>query len=329
MLTDPVKRAPRLVVLLASVALLAPVHAADAASARRLDVTGYALAGEARTSDVTRDGRYLRAIGVDGVVLAGPRAVTAVGDEAHALRRAAQRHDRRAVLLVSNYTDALGDFDEPLAFRMLSSHSNRAAVVRSLVRQARAFDGVQVDLESLAPRDTAGLVAFTRELRRALPRRASLSMAVMASSDDAGYRARGYDLRRLARSLDRVVLMAYDQHGPTWSGPGAIGSVRWVRSELRFLTSRVPRRKVDLGVAAYGYQWGGGAGTLTVPHARRLAGDRARWSRKHAEWHARLPGGRTIWWSDRRSLRAREKVARAAGVRGVAIWQVGSSGRLR
>jgi spore germination protein YaaH len=324
-----VTRARRLPVLLLAVALVAPAHAAEARDARPLEATGYALAGAARTADVTRDGRYLRTIGVDGVVLAGPRAVTPVTRDAHALRRAAQRHHRRAVLLVSNYTDALGDFDEPLAHRMLSSRSNRAAVVRSLVRRARAFDGVQVDLESLLPRDTAGLTAFTRELRRALPRRASLSMAVMASTDDAGYRARGYDLRRLARSLDRVVLMAYDQHGPTWSGPGAIGSVPWVRSELRFLVRRVPRRKVDLGVAAYGYQWGGGAATLTVPQARRLAGPRARWSGTHAEWHARLPGGRTIWWSDRRSLRAREKVARAAGVHGVAVWQIGSSGRLR
>ncbi len=328
MLTGCVNRPRTLLSLLLAVALAAPVSSASAAP-HRLEATGYALAGSATPRDLTRDGSYLRTIGVDGVTLDGPRAVTALSPEADLLRSRAQRAGKQAVLLVSNYTDALGDFDEPLAHRMLSSRSNRAAVVRSLVRRARHFDGVQVDLESLLARDRSGLVLFTRELRAALPRRTSLSMAFMASGDAAGYRARGYDMARLGRVLDRLVLMAYDQHGPTWSGAGPIGSLRWVRSELRTFISLVPRRKVDLGVAAYGYQWGGGRATLTVPQARKVAASRARWSPTHGEWHASLPGGRTIWWSDARSLRAREKVARDARVHGVAIWEVGSSGRLR
>jgi spore germination protein len=314
-------------VLVSVVALTAGATGSSAADRPRLNATGYAMAGSAEPSDITRDGGYLRTIGIDGVTLDGPDAVTSVAPDAHRLRRAAQRHGRKAVLLVSNYTDALGDFDEPLAHRMLTSAGHRASVVSALVRAARGFDGVQVDLESLKTRDLDGLVAFTRELRAALPGR-SLSMAVMASSDDRGYRARGYDLAALAPSLDRVVLMAYDQHGP-WSSAGPIGSLPWVRRQLAYVVRVLPRTKIDLGVAAYGYQWGGGSDQLTVPQARKKAGSRARWSARHAEWTARLPHGRRLWWSDKRSLVAREKLARAAGVHGVAIWEIGSSGRLR
>lgn len=313
--------------LVTVVALGAGTTASSATDRSRTNATGYAQSGSATPSDITRDGRYLRTIGVDGVTLAGPSRVTSVTSDVRRLRRAAQRHGRRAVLLVSNYSDALGDFDERLAHRMLSSGPNRRAVVTSLVRQARSFDGIQIDLESLAERDVDGLVAFTRELRAATPGR-SLSMAVMASKDARGYRRNGYDLAALAPRLDRLVLMAYDQHGP-WSGAGPVASLPWVRRELRYFVSAVPRRKVDLGVAAYGYQWGGGADLLTVPRARRVAGDAARWSARNGEWTARLPGGRRIWWSDRRSLRVREAVARRAGIHGVAIWQIGSSGRLR
>ena len=167
-----------LVSLATAVALAASVSTASAADRPRLDVTGYAQAGSARPSDVTRDGGYLRTIGVDGVTLDGPGRITRVSSEAHRLRRSAQRHGRQAILLVSNYTDALGDFDEPLAHRMLTSPARRAAVVASLARAARPFDGVQIDLESLRARDTRGLVSFTRAVRRALPRATSVSMVV-------------------------------------------------------------------------------------------------------------------------------------------------------
>ena len=325
-LTDAMHRRT-LVSVVAAVALTASVTTASAADRPRLEATGYAMAGSAQPSDITRDGGYLRTIGIDGVTLDGPDRVTPVTRDAHRLRRSAQKHGRQAILLVSNYTDELGDFDEPLAHRMLTSPTHRAAVVASLKRAARAFDGVQIDLESLKARDTDGLVAFTRELRAAVPGR-SVSMAVMASTNARGYRARGYDLAALTPSLDRIVLMAYDQHGP-WSGSGPIGSLPWVRKQLAYVASVVPDHKIDLGVAAYGYQWGGGAETVTVPQARKKAGTRAHWSAEHGEWTAKLPGGRRIWWSDRRSLAAREKIARRAGIHGVAIWQIGSSGRLR
>ncbi|MCD9198421.1 glycosyl hydrolase family 18 protein [Aeromicrobium wangtongii] len=314
--------------LVAAVALVIGGSTTPASARGSVNATGYALQGSAKPADVTRDGRYLRTIAISGVALDGPAGITTVSRDVERLRRAAHRHGRKAVLLLTNFNDDLGDFDERLAHRMLTSPPARAAVIRALTRAARGFDGVQIDLESLRARDVDGLVAFTQELRAALPGK-SLSMAFMASTNERGYRARGYDLAALAPSLDRMILMAYDQHGPDWSGPGPIGSLTWLKRELRYFAKVLPNRKIDLGVGTYGYQWGRKAGTLTVTQARQRAGGKARWSARHGEWTAKLSGGRRIWWSDRRSLAAREKIARSYRLHGVSIWQIGSSGRLR
>ncbi len=289
--------------------------------------TGYALEGSARPSSITRDGSFIDTVGVDGVALTGAGGVTAVSPQAAALRRAANRAGRTPVLLLSNYNNGLGDFDERRAHRMLVSARKRAAAVRLLVRRAAGFGGVQLDLESLRPRDTTGLVAFTRAVRRGLPKGKTLSMAFMASGSARGYAARGYDLTALVPLLDIAALMTYDQHGP-WSARGPIAAMPWVRAELRYFMTRVPRRKIDLGAAAYGYQWGGGAAELTVPQARRLAGSRAVWSARLGEWHATLAGRRTIWWDDARSVDLRRRVAVVRGLHGLAIWELGSSGSL-
>jgi spore germination protein len=328
---------PRVVVPLLLVPLVVTACGADPAAtagsvrdvARTSPVVmGYALEGSARPASITRDGDFLDTIGVDGVSLTARGGVTALSAQAAGLRRAANRAGRPPVLLLSNYNNRIGDFDEPRAHRMLVSPRKRAAVARALARRAAGFRGVQIDLESLRPRDARGLVAFTRAVRHALPKGRTVSMAFMASGNARGYAARGYRLTALARLLDVAVLMSYDQHGP-WSGPGPIAAMPWVRSELRYFVSRVPRRKVDLGAAAYGYQWGGGASELTVPEARSLAGSRATWSSTFGEWHATLANDRRIWWDDARSVDLRRQLAVDQHLHGLAIWQIGSSGGLR
>jgi spore germination protein len=325
----------RAAALVASLSLLGgcgvATHRADDApateltGARPLVVTGYALAGSATPATITRDGDLVDVVGIDGVTLLGPRRVSGVQSDAAALRNAAARAHHSAVLLVSNYNDGIGDFDEHRAHRMLTSRRNRAAVVHALGRRAVGFAGIQLDLESLRARDKVGLTKLTRSLRRALPRSKSVSMAFMASGSAAGYRARGYDLTALGRVLDTAVLMSYDLHGP-WSGPGPIAAMPWVRRELAYFLTRVPRAKVDLGAAAYGYWWGGGAPELTVPQARSLAGSHAQWDATDGEWHASLPGGRTIWWDDTRSVDLRRQLATSQHLHGLAIWELGSLG---
>ena len=69
--------------------------------------------------------------------------------------------------------------------------------------------------------------------------------------------------------------MAYDQHGP-WEAddPGPVGSLDWTAQAVEALTALAPADQVVLGVAGYGYRWGGDepAGQVSDAAARDLAG---------------------------------------------------------
>ena len=239
---------------------------------------------------------------------------------------ATHRAGKRAELLVGNFSGALGDFDPVAAHRLFASASHRRAVIAALVADAHdGWDGIHLDFESLHGTDRAGLTRFTTELRSALATRKSLGMAVMASTTPQGYRDTGYDLRALSRQLTRVVLMGYDQHGPTWTGPGPIGGLPWVTRALRAMLASVPYAKAVLGVAGYGYTWPSrGTGTqLGDAASRRAAARKPVWDATQAEWHATLRGGGTLWWSDARSLQSRRM-----HVAGVAVWSLGLSDRI-
>ncbi len=157
-------------------------------------------------------------------------------------------------------------------------------------------------------------------------------MSVENVTSVAEYPARGYDLAAAARSVDQIVLMAYDQHGPWEKAPGPVGADGWIRAGLRALLSQVPPSQVDLGVAGYGYVWGSQRRQISAAAARALvsqAGARARWVPAVGEWTADLPDGAVVWWSDARTLARRERLAASLGLHGVAVWSLGLADPIR
>ena len=129
--------------------------------------------------------------------------------------------------------------------------------------------------------------------------------------------------------LDVAALMTYDQHGP-WSGRGPIAAMPWVRAELRYFMTRVPRRKIDLGAAALRLP----VGRWSTPSSpsRRRGDSPARGpcgASASVSGTPACPNGRTLWWDDARSVELRRRVAVAQGLHGLAIWEIGSSARLR
>lgn len=280
---------------------------------------------------INRSAKALDVVGVDGVsVRADGASVPAPDAEARTHLRRAHRLGLKALILVNNFgTD---DFSEPIGWRLLHSNAHRRVVAAQLAAAVRrqGWDGVDVDLESLKPRDAAGLVAFLRTLRATLPKRATLTIDLMAATSRAGYRDWGYRLPAIARSVDRVTVMTYDQHGPWEQQPGPVGSLAWADRAIDTLVrAGVPPAKLQMGVAGYGYAWRPG-GTVTVSDraARRLVandGATAVWKPRVAEWTATLSDGSVIWWSDHRSYRARVSYATKAHLAGVAVWSLAQS----
>jgi spore germination protein YaaH len=324
-------------VVVATLAGALSVLGSDAARAEQRPgasshVLGYIEAGDGLAA-LRRNLPALSSVGVDGININSSGAtVSAVDPGGRAMLAVTHRAGKRTELLVGNFSDSIGDFDPAAAHKLFASASNRRTVIAALVADTRrGWDGIQLDFESLGAADLGGLTRFTTQLRAALPRGKTVSMAVMASTTKQGYRDTAYDLPALARQLTRVVLMAYDQHGPTWNGPGPVGGLPWAKASLRAMLASVPRAKVVLGVAGYGYTWPahGTGEQLSDADARAAAqGGHPVWDATQAEWHATLADGGQLWWSDARSLRVRRHLARCLGLDGVAVWSLGLSDRI-
>ena len=315
-------------------ALVVDAPAASSTSSRPLVVTGYIEDGSA-PSAIDASATALSWVGVDGVTLnASGSGVSPVDGSMRALLRRAHRDGLRAQLLVSNYSNSIGDFSPHVAAAMLSSPRNCDAVASSLaaIVSTGGWDGLTVDLESLNQHDALALVYFLTSLRRDLAAPISLSVDVGAATSLSGYLATGFDLSAIGSIATRVVIMSYDQHGP-WSNPGPIGALAWQRRVLSVAMTRVPARELDLGVAGYGYTWPAGShrhdGTsVSDAGARRLvalAGAAAHFDPTVGEWTATLRSGTVLWWSDHRSFELRLALARNMGLGGVALWQLASS----
>jgi spore germination protein YaaH len=195
-------------------------------------------------------------------------------------------------------------------------------------------DGINVDIEGVAPADRPLYNSFIEALCKAFHRRGLVvTAAIPAKTADnpTGAWAGFADYAFLARHLDQVQLMCYDEH---WSGgeAGPIASLPWVRKVMEYATSVMPREKIVMGIPFYGYDWPetGAASEVTPLKGEQLSdatGNAPRWEdvAKTASIAYMDDAGarRTAYFETARSLGERLKLAREFKVAGVAIWRLG------
>jgi spore germination protein len=305
------------------------VTASSQAAGSGLPVLGF-QSDSNPASLIDENANAMSLVGIDGINLTGPGQVSGPGSADLAQEARARADGLPAVLLVGNWSPRINDFSEKLAHATLgyvaAVRQAASAVAEDVIKERWA--GVSVDLESLAPRDRAGLDQFVADLRALLPGPYSLTVCVEAFTSVSAYPANGYDLPALASNSNQIVLMTYDDHGPWENTPGPIGPLSWQRASVHALESSVPADQIFLGAANYGYAWRPHANdNLSVSRARALAARwhaQPRWVASVGEWTAKLRDGSTLWWSDRRSVALRIRLARALGVHGVAVWSLGS-----
>jgi spore germination protein len=308
-----------------------PADPAPIATTAPLTLTAYQ--GEwSDPSVITENAEYISVVAVDGLNLSGPGEVPQPSADALAQLAAAHESGLPAEIMLGNYNASIEDFDEERAWTTLGDEKAIQAVVDS-VRTAvteQGWDGVSVDLESLTARDTEGLSLLLASLRQAIGPDKSISIALMLSDSANGYAEAGYNLPAIVAVVDRVILMAYDEHGPWEETAGPVGSLAWQATGVQALLTTVPPERVELGVARYGYSWGpDGARSVTIAEARTLAGDAATFDDQIGEWTATVDNGTVLWWSDADSFDLRVILAQQFALHGLAIWELGASDPLR
>ncbi len=237
----------------------------------------------------------------------------------------------RGVRLIPTITN---NSDSTRVTTMLSSMVTRAAHVRAVVDlvTVKGYDGIEIDYESMAATDRDRFTAFISQLANALHAEGkTLTVAVHPKTSEPGNWSgpQAHDYAGLGRAVDRLRVMTYDYHWSA-SGAGPVAPLRWVNEVARFAASQVAPKKVQLGMALYGYDWQGTAGegvTFDVVMARmRDYGATRQWSTTDAApWFSYMAGGQqhTVWYEDAESIAAKLPIVDRHSLGGAVFWRLG------
>ncbi len=302
---------PGRILLACCLAALLPSARASAERLAFSEVWAYLMAGEERylTADlpITDVGYFGAGLNAYGklVGVPGRAGLKGFGGRAHLV-----------VAEVGNY--ALTHFVLDPRFPL------RDALVADIVAAAAPFDGVQLDFEAVPSEDYDNFHAFLQLLRAGLPGKllsVALPPRVNEKTDRFGY-------ARIAATVDRVVVMAYDEH---WSGsePGPVASLEWCRQVASYALSKIPGERLVMGAPFYGRAWGDKSLSRAYKYSS-LAALLAEKGIGEVKRNEEIPFVEYVeavtvrlFFDDAASTLRRLALYRAASVRKVAFWRLG------
>jgi cellulose synthase/poly-beta-1,6-N-acetylglucosamine synthase-like glycosyltransferase/spore germination protein YaaH/peptidoglycan/xylan/chitin deacetylase (PgdA/CDA1 family) len=141
-------------------------------------------------------------------------------------------------------------FRGDLVGRILHNPVKRRALINSIVYQCvkNDFVGINIDFEELTEDNDEYLISFIKDLSTVMHNNGLLV------SEDVEPFNEDYNYKELAKYVDYLVLMAYDEYSQS-SDAGPISSQKWIEAALDQTAKDVPNNKIILGLAAFGYDW--------------------------------------------------------------------------
>jgi hypothetical protein len=234
-------------------------------------------------------------------------------------RNRAPRFPGRMHLVVTCGSQALSHF-------VLTRESFvRKQLIADLLRAAGPYDGLQIDFELVPKRDGDDFRSFLGELRAGLGNK-MFTVALPARrntlADDV------YDYRKIKPLVDRIFVMAYDEHWST-SEPGPIASMGWCRSVAAYALETIGPEKLIMGLPFYGRTWG----NVSTNRAFLFSGiERIKREQQITEirreegipaFTYEIPVSVTAYYEDVHSLANRIAMYRDLGVPAVGFWRLG------
>ena len=232
----------------------------------------------------------------------------------------------RPLILPVVQNAANGSFDGAAADALFADPAAR----RRLIGQLETFlianrsSGAVFDFENLSPAGQLDYRTFLAEAKALFGRHGWLT-TVAAPVDGQ------WDLAGVARVVDRVFLMAYDEHSNDGEA-GPIASQQWWATKLASALREVPRDKAIVTIGNYAYDWhDGGGDPLNVEEAWLDAADsdakpmfdRASGNSSVA-YDDEFGHRHTLWILDAASAFNQMKLLDRAGLKSVALWRMGA-----
>lgn len=250
------------------------------------------------------------------------------------------------------------------SFHLLATNAAaQAEMNQALVRECRlhGYVGFQFDLENVDWTDRDALTALVTATAAEL-HKAGFQLSIATVPNAPGYPGSGafakwiytdwrgaYDLAGLAKVVDLICLMTYDQN-TRWTTPGPVAGWQWTVDNMNYALRFVPKDKLSLGIPLYGYHWFTGAPTIappavqgeppiekpnptadyiSAPDAMLLARDwdgKLQWDdQDHTAWFYFYRDQMREWvfFTDLRTFRDRYDLAQQNGLEGFCSWVLG------
>lgn len=266
----------------------------------------------------------------------------------------AKQHHVPVMPIVAN-----GDFAQEEFHKLLTNQKAIESMDAQLIRDCKenGYVGFQFDFENVHWTDREALSQLVQQAALAFHQAGlQLTIATVPNAPgepgDTGFSAwiyenwRGaYDLTALAKSVDLICLMTYDQN-TRWTPPGPVAGWAWTTGNLDYALKFVPKEKLSLGIPLYGYHWFAGtpvksddkSGDKPNPSAEYIGTDDALDLAKayggHVEWDAtdrtawfyfyRADTREWIFFTDARTFRERYNVVKERGLQGFCSWVLGT-----
>lgn len=232
--------------------------------------------------------------------------------------------------------DRMERFSNVLLSRLLE---NEAAQDRLLeeVAQTMAEQGygeLNIDFEFVPAVNRQDLTAFVQKAVDRLPYPVSVCLAPKTSRQQRGLLYEGKDYAALGEVADRLLLMTYEW-GYKYGPPLAVAPLNQVRRVVEYAVTEIPREKLLLGMANYGYDWplpyvreqtvARTIGSLeAVSIARRVGADILFDPVAQSPWFRYRQDGilHEVWFEDVRSWQGKFDLVKEFGLGGIGIWTV-------
>ncbi len=200
----------------------------------------------------------------------------------------------------------------------------RDLLINDIVKVSSAYDGVQIDFESVRAEEGEAYVSFLKELRAKLPKKKILSVALLARVREMND---GYHYKKIGELVDRVIIMAYDEHYRS-SAPGALASIPWCQRVSSFAIDQIPKEKLIMGLPLYGRIWQKQciAKDLKYPQTLDLwkkvgsLVNREEDGTPYFSFQELVEG--TVYYEDAISLKNKLQIYSEKGVQSVAFWRL-------
>ena len=192
-------------------------------------------------------------------------------------------------------------------------------------------DGICIDYEQVADDDADGLTAFTALLRNFTERQGlNLSICTLIPKPWTIE----YDRPALAKYVDYIAVMTYDEHYSGSPVAGSVASLPWVEEAVQATLKEVPSNQVLLGVPMYTRVWVVDSSgkvvrnpSATMPYIENFIKENnftPTWLEKEKQHFISYPNGPytdKIWIEDSRSVANRLKLVQDYNLAGSACWQ--------